>query len=143
MFFARPKAPKDPEPPPVGGRDRQFRGLFAGIPFIILLVAGAVFLLLLFLNTRFVASVAECRAYYPGAEIVNEQPPYFLQPFGELASELYSPDAPEVVTNWYNRTYGAAMRAAVEEGDFSNVSQINWSVTLAEGGGSDILVLCP
>jgi hypothetical protein len=143
MFFARPKKPKDPEPPPVGGRDRTFRGLFAGIPVILALVAGSTLLMLLFLNNRFVASVAECRTYYPDAEIVSEEQPYFLQPFGSLATELYSPDAPQTVTDWYNQTYAAGMRSAMAEGDFSNVAPINWEITPAGDGGSRIIVLCP
>ncbi|HYO89707.1 MAG TPA: hypothetical protein VER79_13745 [Candidatus Limnocylindrales bacterium] len=142
MFFSRPKPPKDPEPPPVGSHDRRFRGLFAGIPVILVLVAGSVFLMLLFLNSRFVASVNDCRDYYPGAQVISEEQPYFLQPFGELASNLYSPDAPEVVTEWFNRSYGSAMRSAIEAGDFTDVAPINWSVTPAEDGGSHILVLC-
>lgn len=140
MFSSRSSSP---EPPPVGSHDRRFRGLFAGVPQIAVLVLIAVTLLLIFLNSRFTAAVAACRIYYPGATVVAEDQPYFLQPFGSLYSELMTPDDPETVTEWYNANYGATMRAAVEEGDFSSITHLTWEVTPADGGGSRIVLVCP
>ena len=143
MFFSRQKPPADVEPPPVGSHDRRFRGLFAGVPLIIGLVVLSVFVLLIVLNARFMQNVTECRQYYPGATVVAEQQPYFLQPFGQLTSDLTSPDRPDLVTSWYNQQYGEIMRSAVEEGDFSQVTPITWSVYPGENGGSRIFMLCP
>lgn len=136
----------DPEPPPVGSRDRQFRGIFAGVPLIIGLVTITTIALLVFLNARFIARLNECRnAYvtYPRMEIVSEQEPYFLQPNGILLTELYSPDDPAVVRDWFGRAYGALMRQAVISGDFRDMPQQTWSVEAAEGGGSTIMLTCP
>ena len=144
MFFARRKAPKNPEPPPVSGRDPKPRGLFAGVPVVLVLVTGLILLTLLVLNNRFMTAVNACRAaQYPGATVINEDQPYFLQPFGSLATELHSPDAPDVVTSWYNQTYAAQMRAAIESGELQETGFINWQVTPADDGGSRIFLLCP
>lgn len=143
MFFARKKPPADVEPPPVGSHDRRFRGLFAGVPLIILLVAVSIIVLLIFLNARFLSAVNACRHYYPNATIVAEQQPYFLQPFGHLTTDLTSNDGPDRVTSWYNQQYGAVMRSAVEQGDFSQVTPVTWSVSPGNDGGSQIFMLCP
>lgn len=143
MFFSRRKPPSEVEPPPPGSRDRQFRGLFAGVPFIILLVVIALFSLLVVLNARFRQNVAACRVYYPNATVVDEQQPYFLQPFGQLTSDLTSPDAPDVVSTWYNQRYAAAVRSAMAEGDVSGVAPITWEVSPGEDGGSRVFMLCP
>jgi hypothetical protein len=142
MFFSHRKV-KDPDPPPVGSHDRRFRGLFAGVPLVIGLVIVSILVLLVVLNARFMQNVAECRVYYPNATLVAEQQPYFLQPFGQLTSDLTSPDRPDTVTSWYNQHYGEIMRSAVEEGDFSQVTPITWSVSPGEDGGSRIFMLCP
>ena len=142
MFFSRRKPP-NPDPPPVGSHDRQFRGLFAGVPLIIGLVTVSIIVLLIVLNARFIANVSDCRHYYPNATIVAEQQPYFLQPFGQLSTDLTSPDSPDMVTSWYNQQYGEIMRSAVEEGDFSQVAPVTWSVYPGDDGGSRIFMLCP
>jgi len=142
MFFARRKPP-NPDPPPVGSHDRKFRGIFAGVPLVIGLVIVAVFLLLIFLHGRFMENVAACRLYYPNANVVAEDQPYFLQPFGQLTSLLQSPDAPDVVTTWYNQHYAAAMRSAMAEDNLAAVTPITWEITPADGGGSQIFLLCP
>lgn len=137
--------PEGYEPSPVGSHDRTNRSVFAGVPVIILLVTVAVLALLLFLNTRFMASVNECRAIqYPGATVISEQQPYFLQPFGQLSQMLHSPDEPGVVQSWYANYFVSAQREAVVSGDFTqDTPSPNWSVGTAEGGGSEILLVCP
>lgn len=137
--------PDDYEPSRVGSHDRTNRSLFAGVPIILVLVIGSVLVVLLILNNRFMASINECRAIqYPGATMVSEEQPYFLQPFGQLAQELHSADAPDVVSQWYTSYFATSMRAAIEEGDFTDVGPSpNWSVTAAENGGSRILLVCP
>ncbi|MFN8377868.1 MAG: hypothetical protein U0452_04280 [Anaerolineae bacterium] len=142
MFFSRRK-PKDQDPPPVGGRDRQFRGIFAGVPLIIGLVTVALFVLLVILNARFVQNVATCRLYYPDSTVLTEDQPYFLQPFGQLTSLLHSPDAPDVVTTWYNQHYAATVRAAMAEDTLTAITPITWQVTPADDGGSEIFLVCP
>ncbi len=140
-----PNVPEGYEPSPVGSRDRTSRSLFAGVPIIIVLVIGAVLVVLLILNTRFMASVNECRAIqYPGATVIDEQQPYFLQPFGQLSQTLHTPDAPDVVTAWYTNYFVSAQREAIVSGDFTqNTPSPNWMVGTAEGGGSEILLVCP
>jgi hypothetical protein len=142
MFFSRRKPP-NPDPPPVGSHDRRFRGLFAGVPLIIGLVTVSVIVLLIFLNARWMGEVRACRHYYPNATVVAEQQPYFLQPFGQLTTDLTSPDTPDVVEGWYNREYGAAMRAAQESGDLTQITPVTWSVYPGDDGGSRIFMLCP
>ena len=142
MFFSRRK-PKDPTPPPAGSHDRKFRSIFAGIPMIFGLVLLGVFVLLIILHGRFTGNVATCRLYYPNANVLHEDQPYFLQPFGQLTSLLHSPDAPDVVTTWYNQHYAAAVRAAMAENNLISVTPITWEVTPADDGGSQIFLICP
>jgi hypothetical protein len=145
-LWNRRKREADLEPPPVGSRDRQFRGLFAGVPLIILLVTISVFALLMVLHSRFMGRVGECRAVYhshPEMEVIAEQQPYFLQPYGSLTAELYSPDPPEQVREWISRSYAAIMREAVTSGNFSNIPEQSWTIVEAEGGGSRITLTCP
>ena len=88
---------------PVGNQDRQFRGLFAGTPLIIALVIVSVFALLIFLHSQFMVRVGQCREIYhtnPDMQVIAEQQSYFLQPFGSLRTELYSPNPPEQVREW-------------------------------------------
>lgn len=138
---------REPElEPPVGSRDRQFRGLFAGVPLIVALVGITIFALLLFLNSRFMARVMECRAgynSYPNIQVIDEQEPYFLQPFGRLRTELHSADPPSEVEAWLNRARAAIMREAVASGDFRDVPEQWWNIEPAANGGSNIVLYCP
>jgi hypothetical protein len=145
-LWNRRKREPEPDLPLVGSRDRQFRGLFAGVPLIIVLVVVTIFALLVFLNSRFMARVAECRTgynSYPNMQVIDEQEPYFLQPFGRLMTELYSPDPPEEVEAWLNRARAAIMREAVASGDFSDIPGQWWSIEPAANGGSQIVLYCP
>ncbi len=144
-FWKPRKRDSDPEPPPVGNRDRQWRGLFAGVPLIFGLVIITVLALLLFLHSRFMGHVGDCRAgysTYPNVQVIDEQQPYFLQPFGTLRADLYSSDSPDAVEAWLNRARAEMMREAMESGDFSSVPSQSWRVTAANGG-SEIVVYCP
>ena len=132
--------------PPVGNRDRRFRGLFAGTPLITALVIVSVFALLIFLHSQFMARVGQCREVYhtnPDMQVIDEQQSYFLQPFGSLRTELYSPDAPGQVREWLSRSYVAEMREAVTSGNFTNMPEQSWTVIAVEDGGSRITLTCP
>ena len=142
MFFSRRNTP-NPDPPPVGSHDRQFRSIFAGVPMIIGLVIVALFVLLIILHSRFTQNVATCRVYYPNATVLAEDQPYFLQPFGQLTSLLHSPDAPTEVTTWYNQHYAAAIRTAMAEDAMTTVTPITWEISPADDGGSQIFLVCP
>jgi hypothetical protein len=145
-LWNRRKRDTDPEPPPAGNRDRQFRGLFAGVPLIIGLVVITLGALLLFLHSQFMGRVAQCRESYnanPIMQVVAEQQPYFLQPFGTLTTELFSPDTPEQVQEWFNRARAALMREAMARGDFRSLPEQTWTVEAAEGGGSRVTLTCP
>lgn len=145
-LWNRRKREVDLEPPPVGNRDRQFRGLFAGVPLIIGLVVITLGALLLFLHSQFMGRVAQCREAYnanPTIQVVAEQQPYFLQPFGTLTTELYSPELPESARDRLNRARAALQREAVITGDFSNLPEQSWTVVEAEDGGSRITLICP
>jgi hypothetical protein len=90
--------------------------------------------------------VAQCRESYnanPIMQVVAEQQPYFLQPFGTLTTELFSPDTPEQVQEWFNRARAALMREAMARGDFRSLPEQTWTVEAAEGGGSRVTLTCP
>lgn len=145
-LWNRRKRDDDLEPQLVGSRDRQFRGLFAGVPLIIVLVVATILALLLFLHSRFMVRVDECRAVYhqhPDMQVISEEQPYFLQPYGSLTTELYSPNPPSQVREWVSRSYAAIMREAMRSGNFSNVPQQTFTVTEAEDGGSRVTLNCP
>ena len=134
------------EPPPVGNRDRQFRGLFAGVPLIIGLVIISVLGLLLVFHTRFMAQVNECRITSMASadlQLIAEEAPYFLQPMGSLTMKFSSDDSPEAVDNALRRIVALAQREGVLTGDFRNVPTMTWEVEAAEGGGSHIILHCP
>jgi hypothetical protein len=136
----------DPAVPSTGSRDRQFRGLFSGVLLIFALVSVTLLGLLLFLHSGFIARVAECREgynSYPDMQIIEEQAPYFLQPFGAVMTELYSPDPPEQVQEWLNRARAALQREAVVSGDFRNLPSQMLVVEAAENGGSRVMLSCP
>jgi hypothetical protein len=131
-----------------GGHDRRFRGLFAGVPVIVLLVSVAVLLLLLVLHDRFMQRVDECRQIYrsdPTVAILEEEAPYFLQPFGGLTSYLSSVDEPSVVLSRFRGLHAAAMRDHVERGDFRGrpLGDLTIDVAPAARGGSEIWIVCP
>jgi hypothetical protein len=145
-LWNRRKREVDLEPPPVGNRDRQFRGLFAGVPLIVGLVVITLGVLLLFMHSQFMGRVAQCRESYntdPDMQIVSEQPPYFLQPFGSLTTELHSTESAEQVQDRLNRARAALQREAVVSGDFRNLPEQSWIVFEAEDGGSRITLTCP
>jgi hypothetical protein len=149
MFYRlwnRRKREAELEPPPVGNRDRQFRGLFAGVPMIVGLVTLSILALLTFFHIRFMAQVGECRnnsMTNANMEVIAEQAPYFLQPEGSLSTELYSPDPPQQVEASLNRARAAIMREAVVSGDFRNLPTMLWEVAAADEGGSHIILYCP
>lgn len=130
-----------------GGRDRRFRGLLAGVPAIILLVSVAVLLLLVVLHNRFIQRVDECRQIYrsdPTITILQEEAPYFLQPFGALTSHLSSTDEPSVVLSRFRSMYAASMRDHVESGDLRGrpLGDLTIDAAPAGGGGSEIWIVC-
>jgi hypothetical protein len=145
-----PRKPKEeveePATPSVGSWDHQFRGLFSGVLGIVGLVIVTLLVLLLFLHSRFMGQVAECRQAYlgdPNMRIIKEEPPYFLQPFGSLTTELHSTESAEQVQDRLNRARAALQREAVVSGDFSNLPEQTWTVLEAEDGGSRIMLTCP
>lgn len=147
-----PRKPKEeeevfePATQSVGSWDHQFRGLFSGVLGIVGLVIVTLFLLLLFLHSRFMGQVAECRKAYlddPNMQIIEEQQPYFLQPFGSLTTKLHSTESVAQVENRLNRARAALQREAVITGDFRNLPNQTWTVVEAEDGGSEITLTCP
>lgn len=145
-LWNRRKREVDPEPPPIGNRDRQFRGLFAGVPLIIGLVFVSVLAMLIFLHSQFVGRVGACREVYhthPEMQVMSEEQPYFLQPNGSLTTEIYAPNPPEQVREWVARSYAAIMRQAVTSGNFGNLPEQSWTVVEAEDGGSRVTLICP
>ncbi len=78
---------------------------------------------------------------YPGAQMVVERH-NMLSAFGmgETYAELYSPDAPDVVSKWYGNTAGTYQINAVRNGDPTyNLGRSNWTVNqAADGKGSQI-----
>jgi hypothetical protein len=76
-------------------------------------------------------------------QIIEEQSPYFLQPFGSLRTELYSPDPSEQVREWLNRARAALEREAVVSGDFRNLPSQTVIVEATDDGGSRVVMTCP
>lgn len=129
------------EPELVGSRDRQFRGLLAGLPIIILLVILSTGAFATYLNQRCQDRFLSQVRVYPGAALVESQ-----HEFLGLQRLVYATGAaPEQVEQWYSQAYAAMMRAAVISGDFSSLPSEDWLVEADGNGGSRVLLMtfCP
>jgi len=129
------------EPELVGSRDRQFRGLLAGLPIIILLVIVSTSAAAIYMNQRCQDHFLSQARVYPGAALVESQ-----HEFLGLQRLVYATGAaPEQVEQWYSQEYAAMMREAVISGDFSNLPSEDWLVETDGNGGSRVLLMtfCP
>jgi hypothetical protein len=80
---------------------------------------------------------------YPDAEVTLLR--YnFVRAFGmgDTAMVLETTDPPEVVREWYGRTFGAAAQAARDNHDpFFNLATSAYSITAADSGSGSQIVL--
>lgn len=127
--------------PPVGSHDRQFRGLLAGLPIIIVLVIISTSAVAITMNQRCQDRFITQARVYPGAGLVESRHDFL----GQQRLVYATGDAPEQVEQWYSQAYAALMREAVVSGDFSNLPSEEWLVEADESGGSRVLLMtfCP
>jgi len=89
-----------------------------------------------------VADIGPRMPIYPGATVISERHS-MLRPYGmgETVIILYSADDPQLVTGWYGRTVGGALRENLSKGITRQFGGTNWTVTRAEDGtGSQIIL---
>lgn len=116
---------------PVGSRDRQFRGIFSGVPLIIAAVLLSTGGLALALNESCKANFRASLLIYPNAALVREESEFL----GAQRALYRTHDPLSRVRSWYQRQRAGAMRRAVVSGDFSHVPPERWVIT-ADGGGT-------
>lgn len=114
---------------------RDNRGTFAGVGIITLAVIGTVIAFSVFLHQRCANVFWDERDLYPGAELIESESQFL----GLQRAVYHSPDAPDVVSTWYQQRKAALMRDAVTSDDYTAAREPSLSPlveTDAERGGS-------
>lgn len=112
----------------VGSHNRQFRGIFSGLPLIIVAVIVTAVALTLFLNNRCASLFGSAILPYPNVELAEEEANFL----GLHRVIHTTPDSPAQVEEWYRQQWIASMRQAVTSGDFRSTQAQNWIIA-AEG----------
>lgn len=135
--------------PTVGNRDPQPRGLFAGLPIIILATTVLILAAFGFFNRRFLDNVNACRAMYRELEdvqVISEEEAAFLQVNGQLSSEFTSGETPAALESRFRQANAAAIREAMTSGNLRTQGAAmrgSWTVSTQEDGGTLVTMICP
>ncbi len=114
------------------GRDAlPRRGLFSGVIPILIGIAVALTLLVLFSYQQCTSAFWDNLLDYPGSTRVSETA-QFLSTQQRI---LLSPDSAGTIERWYAAQAAGQMREAVTSGDFSGVSRVPRFVLTADPGG--------
>lgn len=118
------------------------RSIFSGLAVVTVLVIVTVIGFAAFLNNRCQRAFWDDLAVYPGAELLEEESVFL----GVQQVSYHSPDAPEVVEQWYTTDNASNMREAVVSGDFNSPAEQNWFVEADDQRGGSIFTVettCP
>lgn len=140
--------------PTLGHRDRQFRGIFAGvIPIticVIFFIGGTYFVLDRWYSGRLEACQSALYVY-PGSVILSRLDTPVTQPFGIIKTEMEmaTVDDTPTVQQWYSTTWGRYVRQQVQDRDRTEPLSIpprGWEIEPNPDGNGSLIHLtgyCP